>query len=55
MKDEELKPCPFCGNEDVHSGYDNQDVFIYCNECSACCADGDGLNLMQIWNTRPKP
>jgi Lar family restriction alleviation protein len=54
----ELKPCPFCGSDDVTFVHDGHD-FVSCN---ACWADGpstdessdDPEQAAARWNTRPE-
>lgn len=66
---EELKPCPFCGSDDVSRGHTFQSslYFVECNNCecgSAHFIDDDGLNYnansawqaaVDSWNTRVEP
>lgn len=45
----ELKPCPFCGSNDLT-------MFSNCIECDKCHAnivcDDEGVDLIERWNTR---
>ena len=55
---EELKPCPFCGNWCLVPGYDVAGKFVRCNECGATGPrvkfDGDLEDEKEIeaWNRR---
>lgn len=53
---EELKPCPFCGSDDVELEYDSfiDYCIIECRECGVernRCWDED--DAIELWNTRP--
>ena len=54
---EELKPCPFCGNN-VHQEYvkgihvTESGTFITCDSCNRCYVRATG-NGIEVWNTRP--
>jgi len=44
----DLKPCPFCGSEDVNQ-HDDYDVV----ECQKCGTEGPfGDDFFEKWNTR---
>ena len=46
---EDLKPCPFCGGEDLASGGDDKFVGYWCNNCQA---QGPNHYGGSQWNTR---
>ena len=56
----ELKPCPFCGSEDVHTAFYHFDdtgskAVVECRNCY--CSSGhynDLQNAVKQWNTRIK-
>ena len=60
MNEIELKPCPFCGSEDIETGYDESRVktkiyghFVECQDCfgaSGYC--GTKEDAIKSWNTR---
>lgn len=57
---DELKPCPFCGSEAVHTERSYfRDVLIYCENCDAYftvdsfAADKD--DIVEAWNRRAEP
>lgn len=47
-----LKPCPFCGCEDIGTGFEICRRVYFCNDCgvSVTAVDGDDG---KVWNTRP--
>ena len=51
---DKLKPCPFCGNEDVHTKF--IDRVMAAVECNYCGARGPviylELSATDAWNTR---
>ena len=56
---DKLKPCPFCGNNDITSikikgDYPEYDTYAY--ECEVCLATGgkfhSQINARSSWNTR---
>lgn len=52
---DELKPCPFCGNNDVFIEL-NTDALVYVITCSKCLFTIPWVNkemLIERWNTRP--
>lgn len=65
----DLKPCPFCGGENLSIGYIGQPAFAYAVQCQDCNANGgdtggistpSGIPLpnswkeaISKWNTRP--
>lgn len=54
----ELKPCPFCGGEDldVHVGVSvgrrHECVTITCNDCVGSIYGGTEERAIEAWNTR---
>jgi Lar family restriction alleviation protein len=51
----ELKPCPFCGSEDldIESGYDH--AYVICERCETegpAISNGSALEACEAWNTR---
>ena len=56
---ESLKPCPFCGGENLIQGnveYSfGTDIFIRCADCSGkmqLCAEYGKTQLIKAWNRR---
>jgi len=51
---DELKPCPFCGEEDPTIERDGKWYYITCRKCE-CTSDGDRgqSGAEKRWNTRP--
>ena len=56
---EELKPCPFCGSEDVGVSYGRKKdgspwPYVECTDCAAMVAGGDDseLEARRAWNQR---
>jgi Lar family restriction alleviation protein len=56
---EALKPCPFCGSDNVSASYStNLDNvichrFVECEDCAACGpTDPDETRAIAAWNTR---
>ena len=50
---DELKPCPFCGGENLASNWHSP--FIICNDCGAFGpgnADSTHEQAVEAWNTR---
>lgn len=57
MKDtrrDELKPCPFCGGEDIHmkAGTIRQSCITVCEDCGCSLETNETWNSGQRWNTR---
>lgn len=51
----ELKPCPFCGEQPVFVNIPNS-YEIYCEECGKANADGTTqVGVYSEWNTRAQP
>lgn len=55
----ELKPCPFCGGEDIHIGWTDFDsgvIFVECETCGMYCEPKDCYanepKAIAAWNTR---
>jgi endodeoxyribonuclease RalR len=52
---EELKPCPFCGCEDIGEGEDPEGFFVACLGCDAQTGyylEGFEQEAIQAWNRR---
>lgn len=53
----ELKPCPFCGSEDVHADKNTEETFLM--QCESCFSEGpeaDSVpNALEKWNRRVSP
>lgn len=53
-----LKPCPFCGADEVNLSVredENGDSFIYCYVCdSVYYNDNPSQNIIEMWNRRAK-
>ena len=49
----ELKPCPFCGGEDLMMVDDDDYFFVGCNTCDTC-GPGEGTEeeAIEAWNKR---
>ena len=56
MSDEELKPCPFCGNEDLSVEPVRMTKPIWYVYCGGCFVDGpeaeSEASAKAAWNTR---
>ena len=54
MKHNDLKPCPFCGGEDVIiTEYDAVVVFVQCDNCCATFPHFDSKEeAITAWNRR---
>lgn len=49
----ELKPCPFCGSDNVQAGGDDKVVGVWCHNCQASGPNGYlTINGDHDWNTR---
>ena len=49
----ELKPCPFCGSEDVSCGRLEDVYFVECWDCCAKVETYNGIeDAVKTWNTR---
>lgn len=57
MTENELKPCPFCGREDIHAKivkYEGCDVdIVFCMNCGAQVWAFNNDAAMKKWNRRP--
>ena len=56
MKQEQIKPCPFCGSKKVEVCRTNENAcWIRCEKCGADSeSDPSRKRAIQIWNRRPK-
>ena len=52
MSEEELKPCPFCGNTNLHHTETSIFHAVWCKDCGAMVDIDDG-DAIKLWNTRP--
>lgn len=53
---DELKPCPFCGSEDIF--VDEKSIFVICRNCNTQVwgmMDNELDVVVSLWNTRPEP
>lgn len=54
----ELKPCPFCGADEVNLSVREDDdgvLYIYCYGCdSVYYNDNQSQNIIEMWNRRVK-
>ena len=55
--DEELKPCPFCGSEDIQHSYGQIDgnvrgYTILCRDCGYHVEDCEDESAVEKWNRR---
>lgn len=49
---DELKPCPFCGGENVTNEFDDPFYFVICGICGASSAFSDEEGAVRLWNAR---
>ena len=49
-----LKPCPFCGNEKIHmiTGFSPGDKMIGCPKCGISYETFEDEDVVKKWNTR---
>jgi Lar family restriction alleviation protein len=57
MKNKSLKPCPFCGNDDLYVREDVGYPTLYTINCKKCSAsilqvDTSKKQIIDAWNTR---
>ena len=55
MPAEELRPCPFCGNEDPELMDSDNGYFVVCQEPTACCLTAEHATIslaIEAWNRR---
>jgi Lar family restriction alleviation protein len=45
-----LKPCPFCGSEDIQRIFESGD--IQCSWCGGTMSKEDGFDVLADWNRR---
>lgn len=48
MTEEKLKPCPFCGSDNIAVRFGS----VCCRECDANINSYDEKNSIKSWNTR---
>lgn len=56
--EEELKPCPFCGGDELSHGYIQAGVImgnVECHSCNACIWADSESEAITAWNTRKEP
>jgi len=49
---EVLKPCPFCGGDELSHGHDMGRGVVQCHECNAYIVTGDESDAIASWNRR---
>lgn len=49
---DELKPCPFCGGENVTNEFDDPFYSVICGICGASSAFSDEEGAVRLWNAR---
>ena len=50
----EIKPCPFCGSDDLHM-QGNKSNYVYCENCDTYGPDGeDEEEAIRLWNHAPR-
>ena len=53
MSEIELKPCPFCGSDDVFRGMLEEVHYVECWHCGAKIETYNGIeDAVKTWNTR---
>ncbi len=53
MTKSKLKPCPFCGNEDLRTAFNNNEYqFIECEPCGLCLERVSKDEIIKAWNMR---
>ena len=56
----DLRPCPFCGGNDVSLSFNVGSTFVECEDCGACGPNdsidetGDGALAARGWNSAPR-
>ncbi len=57
MPTADLKPCPFCGSEDLYPDFEGEVFDVV--QCRACKTQGpwylNGVGADEDWNSRPSP
>lgn len=54
---EELKPCPFCGADEVNLSVredEDGESYIYCHVCDSVYYNDQSQNIIEMWNRRVK-
>lgn len=49
---DDLKPCPFCGGENVTNEFDDPFYSVICGICGASSAFSDEEGAVRLWNAR---
>jgi Lar family restriction alleviation protein len=54
MNEIKLKPCPFCGGEDLSIETDDHtgEYCIFCSKCGPACFDKYKIDSIHTWNSR---
>jgi hypothetical protein len=53
--DEKLKPCPFCGEKEIHAIFNRgHKKWIYCPNCFVKINGGLKSDIIKRWNRRVK-
>ena len=46
----DIKPCPYCGSDDIGVNDDDVEVFIYCRKCELMTGYGKQDMVIKKWN-----
>ena len=50
---EKLKPCPFCGSDDIELSTGLAEYWAFCHDCTATTSmERTQEEAIQVWNTR---
>ena len=49
-----LKPCPFCGGENLLTEPSNDESYVHCQDCKADGPAGDYVECEKLWNNRAR-